>query len=96
MLCVDAVREKNISGNEMCLGFMLLCCSIFIQRLSYTLFGIKSLLEIIFVLTIILIIYLNGKERLFGLCFSIAYMSGVYFAYWLYSYFLFLKQIKKL
>ena len=39
---------------------------------------------------------MNGEECLFGLCFSIAYMSGVHFAYWLYSYFLFQKQIKKL
>ena len=39
---------------------------------------------------------MNGEECLFGLCFGIAYMSGVYFAYWLYSYFLFQKQIKKL
>ena len=56
----------------------------------------KSLHEIIFVLTIILIIYLNGKEYLFGLYFIITHIAGVYFAYWLYSYFLFQKQIKKL
>ena len=56
----------------------------------------KSLHEIIFVLTIIFVIYLNGEKCLFGLCFGIAYMSGVYFAYWLYSCFLFQKQIKKL
>ena len=36
---------------------------------------------------------MNGEECL---CFSIAYISGVYFAYWLYSYFLFQKQITKL
>ena len=94
MLCVDAVCETIISANEMCWGCMSLCCKVFL--FNDTLFRIKSLHEIIFVLTIILIIYLNGKECLFGLRFSIAYMSGVYFAYWLYSYFLFQKQIKKL
>ena len=39
---------------------------------------------------------MNGEECLFGLCCGIAYMSHVYFAYWLYSYFLYQKQIKKL
>ena len=56
----------------------------------------KSLHEIIFVLMIILIIFMNGEECFFGLCFGIAYMSGVYFPYWLHSYFLFQKQIEKL
>ena len=54
----------------------------------------KSLHEIIFLLITISIIYLNGEERLFGLCFGVAYMPGVYFAY--FSYFLFQKQVKKL
>ena len=94
MLCVDAVCETIISANEMCWGCMSLCCKVFL--FNDTLFRIKSLHEIIFVLTIILIIYLNGEECLFGLCFGMAYMPGVYFAYWLYSYFLFQKQIKKL
>ena len=39
---------------------------------------------------------MNGEECFFGLCFGIAYMSHVYFADWLDSYFLFQKQIKKL
>ena len=41
---------------------------------------------------------MNGEKCLFGLCFGITYMSGNYFAYWLYSYFLFKKKkkIKKL
>ena len=56
----------------------------------------KSLHEIIFVLTITLIIYLNRDECLIGLCFGIVYKYGVYLAYWLYSYFLFQKQINKL
>ena len=54
----------------------------------------KSLHEIIFLLITISIIYLNGEECLFGLCFGVAYMPGVYFAY--FSYFLFQKQVKKL
>ena len=55
----------------------------------------KTLHEIIFVLTIILIIYLNGEECLFGMCFGIAYCLYRY-AYRLYFYFLFQNQIKKL
>ena len=88
---------KNYFCKQNVLGvYVNLLQSNFVQWLSYNLFKIKSLHEIIFVLTIILIIYLNGKEYLFGLYFIITYIAGVYFAYCLYSYFLFQKQIKKL
>ena len=70
--------------------------SIFFRRLLQILFRMKSLHEIVFVLIITLIIFMNGEKCLFGLCFSIVYMSGVYFAYWLYFDFPFQKQMKKL
>ena len=88
---------KNYFCKRNVLGFHIaILQSIFILCLLQILFRMKSLHEISFVLTIILIIFMNWQECLFGLCFGIAYMSGVYFAYWLYSYFLFQKQIKKL
>ena len=55
----------------------------------------KSLDKITFVLTMVLIIFLNGEECFSGLCFGITFMSGVYFVYWLYCYFLFQKKIKE-
>ena len=88
---------KNYFSKQNVFGFYIaILQSIFILWLLQILFRMKSLHEIIFVLTIILIIFMNGEECFFGLCFGIAYMSHVYFAYWLDSYFLFQKQIKKL
>ena len=41
---------------------------------------------------------MNGEDYLFGLCFGLSFMSGIYFAYWLYSFSFFFskKKIKKL
>ena len=54
----------------------------------------KRLQEIILLSAIVLIIYLNGEDCLFALCFGIPFMPGVYFAYLLYCYFLFQKKLK--
>ena len=40
---------------------------------------------------------INGKENcLFGFCFGISYLCGVYFAHWVCSYFLHKKKIQEL
>ena len=40
-------------------------------------------------------IFLNGEECLFGLCFGITFISDIYFAFCLYCYFLLQKKIKE-
>ena len=61
----------------------------------------KALHEIILVLAIILIHFMNREDCLFGLCFGISFTSGIYFVYWLYSssfyfFIFFFLKIKKL
>ena len=43
----------------------------------------KALHENIYALAIILILFMNGEGCLFGLCFGISFISGIYFAFWL-------------
>ena len=48
-----------------------------------------KLFEIVITILIALILILNGHDYLFGMCFGICYMSGIYFTHWVYCHFVF-------
>ena len=89
LICWDYGHTRNLLWvfDTVLQSFFTLWFSYIAFRQFHTLFFRHALHEIIFVLTKILFVLLNGEDCLFGLCFGVRYMSGVYFTHWLYSYF---------
>ena len=93
-LCIDALFAGTMTIHEICYECLTQCSKAFLLSDFHTLFFRHALHEIIFVLTKILFVRVNGEDCPFGLCFGVRYMSGVYFAHLLYSYFYFKEKLR--